>query len=378
MKTYSNIINRYDEMIYHSRPVKFDEFISDKYNKVHVELFNAALNKYYDSLISKLINNKFMFEFFKLVELTEYDDNFETYSNNFYEKVMSSDNYVKNTIKELSIDGVSFCKYLLNLTNTFIDNIKNTIDNNEVLITLIEELVKATDISDFRIIYCDKATYLEAEDDDVDNFGGEMFLSYIIRKESDSDISTYEVIQKNFIKSESDEFVFLLESASGTRIEYNINGEFVILLDNAKYNDEAFKHFNFFNYISKTNKNILYLFKEYTLSLYKNNHRIIEIKNNEYWMPSSIVIISNVHPYTKQTISLAKYWNYIQGKNNLNISDIKLTDYQINDAELIEMNYVRGVATMRSKLNDMIFEVPFEYLNSSVNVSEEMSMDLIN
>jgi len=377
MKTYSNSINRYDEMIYSSRPVKFDEFISDKYNKVHIELFNAALQKYYDSLITNLISKKFMFEFFKLVESIEYDDNFNTYSSNLYERIMSSDNYVKNIIKELSIDGVKFCKYLLKLTNTFIENIKTTIDNNEVLVTLIEELIKATDISDFRIIYYNSSTYLAAEDDS-NNFDGEEFLSYIITKETDNDINTYEIIQNNFIKSENDEFVFLLESDSGTRIGYNINGEFIILLDDAKYNDEAFKSFNFFNYMSKTNKNILHLFKEYTLSLYKSNHRVIEIKNTEYWMPSSIVIISNVHPYTKQTISLAKYWNYIQEKDNLNISNIKLTDYQVNDAELLEMNYVRGVAMMRSKLNDMTFEVPFDYLNSSIDVSEEMSMDLIN
>ena len=40
---YGNIITNYNDMIYRSHPVKFDEFMSDKYNKVHIELFNDAL-----------------------------------------------------------------------------------------------------------------------------------------------------------------------------------------------------------------------------------------------------------------------------------------------------------------------------------------------
>lgn len=381
MKTiYNNVINRYDEMIYNSRPVKFDEFISDKYNKIHVELFNSALNNYYNSLIDNAIDKKFIFEFLRLIESTEYDADYDKYYENFYNLIMSStNNYIYKITKELSIDYNTFFKELFMVTNNFIDDIKDTIESNEILVSIINELIKRTDISDFRIVYYDRATYLAAEEDQQDSLRfGDEFLSYILTQESNGDINVFKTIQKNLIKTEDDQYVFIFENSTGIRIEYNISGEFVILLDTAKYNDDALKNFNFFNYMTNTNKSILSQFKEYAMSLYKKNHKIVEIKNSEYWMPSSIVIISNVSPYVKRTLSLEKYWNNLQSKDEYNISDIKLTDYQVNDSELIELNYVKGIAKMRSKQNDMIFEVPFEYLNRNIDVSDEMSLSLIN
>ena len=42
------------------------------------------------------------------------------------------------------------------------------------------------------------------------------------------------------------------------------------------------------------------------------------------------------------------------------------------DSELIELNYVNGKAKVQSRTNDTTYEVPFKYLDETVNVSDEM------
>ena len=87
--------------------------------------------------------------------------------------------------------------------------------------------------------------------------------------------------------------------------------------------------------------------------------------------------MSNVHPYTKEVVDLSDYWNYNQSKEDYNISDIKLTDTEIQDAELLEINYIQGTAKMRSKTTDIEFTIPVSYLNQDTSVSEDLSIDLI-
>ena len=370
MKSFSNSITSYDEMIYNSRPVKFDEFVSDKYNKVHVELFNDALDKYYNDMIDSKIDSKFIFELFKLLETVTYNDDKKEYYENFYNKISSSNNYVKKIINELSINANDTYKYLFDTANEYIDNIKSIIIDNDVLLDSVNNIIKNLSyIGDFRIIYLNNAIFLEAENDD------EIFEHEFESYSYEVDNNDIEIISENVFMTEKEDYVFILENENGIKLVYNKNGEFTLILDDAKYNPNI--DFNIFNYIDSKNKSLLALFKDYILTLYKDEHRIIEIKNDEYWQPSSIIVISTVSPYTKKIESLDKYWNNTQSKSDLNISDIKLTDYDINDAEILEINYVSGKARLRSKLNDMEFEVPFEYLNDNIDVSNDLIVDFI-
>ena len=56
-----NKIKKYNEMIYSSRPVKFTEYITNQYDKIHDELYTDALNKFLDDVS----NNIDKFEQFK-------------------------------------------------------------------------------------------------------------------------------------------------------------------------------------------------------------------------------------------------------------------------------------------------------------------------
>lgn len=373
MKTFNNLIRKYDEMIYNSRPVKFDEYISNKYDKIHVELFNDALKKYYNQIINSLISKKFIYNFFKLLEnsysnkFTGYDD--EEYYKSFYDKLLCDrDNYINKVIKELSIDKEVYVKEVFNIINNYISNIKKIVKEYKVLVNSSNTPLD-TSINDFRISYYDRNIFLENENAEFSSINN--YISYTLQFENG------EIINEDFLLTEEDEYTFIFEKDEGSYIGYNPQGEFLLILDSLFFNDYPKNNFNFFNYINKVNNNLLEKIREYALYLYKLDHKIIEFKNSEYWMPSSILIISKIFPYSKKIVKLHKYWNNIQSLNDLNISDIKLTNYPINDAELLELNYVKGIAKMRSKLDDMEFEVPFGYLNENVSVSDDLKIELI-
>ena len=67
MKHYESI-SEYNDVIYDSRPVKLDDYLSDKYNIVHNELYNDALGKFLKDHISKYINWEFLYHMFTLIK----------------------------------------------------------------------------------------------------------------------------------------------------------------------------------------------------------------------------------------------------------------------------------------------------------------------
>ena len=97
-----------------------------------------------------------------------------------------------------------------------------------------------------------------------------------------------------------------------------------------------------------------------------------QVQFSEYWMPSHTRIINKIPPYKKINIDLSKYWNMIQSNNESKLSDLKITKENMLDSELIELNYVNGKAKVQSRINDTTYEVPFKYLDETVNVSDEM------
>ena len=366
----SSAITSYDNIIYNSRPASYNEYISDKYNKIHNELFNDALKKYYNSIINNYITTNFIFMFYKM--LSNSNNNFEE----FYNNVLNNEN-IMNIFSKLSIDSYSYCNIMFNKIDNYIKNIKSKIESEDVFYYKTPDdnirLININDIDDFRIVYINNSTYLKAErdfDEDENNSidWGEEFISYIF--------SNNEIIPHKFFMSELGDYVFLLETENGLRIGYNIYGELLLILDDVKYDSDIEsqeKRKIIINYINNVNIEINNDFKIEALNIYKNNHRIIEIKNNEYWKPSSIIVISNIMPFSKQRIKLDKYWNNIQNMEEYNIEDLKISNEQIKDAEIIELNYVKGIAKMRSKSTDIEFEVPFNYLNENVEVNEELS-----
>lgn len=132
----------------------------------------------------------------------------------------------------------------------------------------------------------------------------------------------------------------------------------------------------------------------------KQKYRIIDIKREIYFEPSVAKLIPKHNIDEKLNIDLEQYWNndYIVKNifldyrvkpiaNNFaeyrfrlakDIPQQDTTDIKnacICDAEIIEWDYVRGRAKLRSRVWDTEFYVDYKYTNSEVKESDSLSID---
>lgn len=140
---------------------------------------------------------------------------------------------------------------------------------------------------------------------------------------------------------------------------------------------------------------------EYGYNDLKQKYRIIDIKREIYFEPSVAKLIPKHNIDDKKlNIDLTQYWNndYIVKNifldyrvkpiaNNFAEYRFKLakdipqqdtTDIKnacIRDAEIIEWDYVRGRAKLRSRVWDTEFYVDYKYTNSEVKESDSLSID---
>jgi hypothetical protein len=207
----------------------------------------------------------------------------------------------------------------------------------------------------------------------LDHFFNDYIDINIINNTTDDIDDTFDLIC-----SENKEYIILYDSLSNTRIGYDKDGKLILIINDI-YPENIEINYDDINklikqYMNYESNNIMNIYKDIICNLYKKYHNIIEIKNSEYWMPSKVRIISKIPPYTKINVDLSNYWNMIQSNDNSNIEDLMITKETILDSELIEINYVTGKAKLQSRMNDIIYEVPFKYLNENINVSDDMTL----
>ena len=141
-------------------------------------------------------------------------------------------------------------------------------------------------------------------------------------------------------------------------------------------------------------------FYEHGYNELKQKYRIIDIKREIYFEPSVARLIPKHNIDEKLNIDLTQYWNndYIVKNifldyrvkpiaNNFaeyrfrlakDIPQQDTTDIKnacICDAEIIEWDYVRGRAKLRSRVWDTEFYVDYKYTNSEVKESDSLSID---
>lgn len=128
----------------------------------------------------------------------------------------------------------------------------------------------------------------------------------------------------------------------------------------------------------------------------KEKYRIIDIKREIYFEPSVAKLIPKHNIDSKKlNIDLEQYWNndYVVKNifldyrvkpiaNNLaEYGDISRQDTmdinnaRIYDAEIIEWDYVRGRAKLRSRVWNIEFYIDYKYINSDVKEAESLSID---
>ena len=91
---------------------------------------------------------------------------------------------------------------------------------------------------------------------------------------------------------------------------------------------------------------------------------ITEIKDNDYFKPSKVIICSKSFPYVKTTVDLTPYWNeYQYDVKYKDINDLFIDKDSVRDAEIIYIDHVNGMCKMRSRLTGKEFWVSSEYVN---------------
>lgn len=111
---------------------------------------------------------------------------------------------------------------------------------------------------------------------------------------------------------------------------------------------------------------------EETFNKFLSENKIIELKNKEYHLPSSVIISSKKFPYTQEKVSLNEYWNKYQfNENNKDISQLISDEDSINDATIVYINYVTGKCKFRSKLTGREFWTTIDYINSNTKINKD-------
>ena len=385
MANNSNIITRYDDMLYESRPASINEFLSNKYNNVHNELYNSALNKYIHSIIDKYVTKNLVYEFFELLSnifaYEESDIVFDDIYQNIF-AIESNTPCINVMLNDLSIDRLTFFKLFYNATIDKLFSIKRKLinfyeDEDFNIQSALENVMNISDIEDFRFAYI---SLMGGETNDDTNH------LYTIEFDENEQVfvvnETIELIESNnnldpfaLFYSEDNDYVILFDYSNKARISYDKNGKLTLIVNETnKIKDINQLKDMINNYMNYESNNLIDTYKNVLITLFKRYHKIIEIKNEEYWQPSHVQIINKLPPYKKNIIDLTKYWNMIQDNSNSNLSDLKLTNENVLDSEIVEINYVNGTAKINSRLNDLTYEIPFKYLDENVNVSDELTL----
>lgn len=128
----------------------------------------------------------------------------------------------------------------------------------------------------------------------------------------------------------------------------------------------------------------------------KQEYRIIDIKREIYFEPSVAKLIPKHNIDGKKlNIDLEQYWNNDYIVKNIfldyrvkpianNLAEYgdtyrqdtrDINNARIYDAEIIEWDYVRGRAKLRSRVWNIEFYVDYKYINSDVKEAESLSID---
>lgn len=106
----------------------------------------------------------------------------------------------------------------------------------------------------------------------------------------------------------------------------------------------------------------------------KDDYIIIEKTSHNFLLPSKVILKMNKKPFTVLNVDLKDYWPKYQFVGNLDDIKIINKDEDFGENKLINIDYVRGKATLKNTFTDISFEVPLNNINSNTKVSEEMSL----
>ena len=371
----------YDKLIYNTRPVKFNDYINNKYDIVHAELYEDALQRFLHSHIYETIMGVNLYNILNVFNnfLTEFNDDkiddFVMYVQSQYTEdgfhifdEEEIDNILNEDVQDHKTYFNRLVKYILESDDTI--NIRNAFDELDMNQESQENYLKYILFNMIVLLYSVKSN-LQSKDigqiSDISDFIIKYKNSIYVINEEETD----------FIASEQDidneEFVFIYEDTikNDYHIGYNKEGKWIIDINKDIQIDS-----NIYDYLSvlitSTNDNLKSIMLRNLLDDFLSTHRIVEIQNEEYYKASKIIIYNKYFPFNKRIVDLTPYWNNYQFYNNKNIEDIKVTEENKNDSYITDIDYIHGKVKMYSKINDMSYDVDFDYVKNNTEIDDSI------
>lgn len=382
---------QYNDLLYSSEPNNIKDYISDKYNIVHNQLYEDALHNYVYEYSKKIVMKDILYNLFVCMNncLTTYNDineivNLYTtdeqpgiYIDNEHKKSFNifsieessaivNKNYITKLINYINYNCPSINSVFNELSITNDMNKRKYINYIVVNVISLMEDIKNEIIKNKRNIKYKQNTNL---------YDSPTFSDFIIRYNNslyilgeNNDLILFEPEQNNNLASEV--FIYEEQYKLDFHIGFNKDGYFILDISDELDIENAYDQLYYI--MSYINNLLLNLLLNDLSEKYIDSNTIIEKPNNEYYLPSTIIIYEKQYPHRKKIIDLSPYWSNYQDHSNINIEDIKYMDEKIKDASIENINYINGDITMYSKMHDMTFKVNKKYINGNTNVNDDL------
>lgn len=151
---------------------------------------------------------------------------------------------------------------------------------------------------------------------------------------------------------------------------------------NIKFNDYIIDKFDIIHnqiYESALNKYLSEICGDTDLDEYKKQFTFIELKNNDYFLPSTVVIKKIIPPYSFKKVDLTPYWNFYEFTENTKTfnEDFYEDDMAMNNICIISIDKVKGRIKLRNKYTGKEFWKDIKYLQNDIPIDKD-SLTLYN
>jgi len=305
-------IKQYNDMVYESGPIKFNDFIHNNPNKIHVQLYNCALKKF----------------------ITEYSLCHLVYNLNIFPKSNDFDYITSEEFLQ------QYCK-----TNLFYWSLNNEtvyVDYkpNKYSLLQLKELAQIS----YR--------HIQSVNGSFDHIIKNIDTNIIINKDYKVNNNGYEYHHYE-----------LFPNYNPDLYKY-INTE----------NNQSFDLSKFLNDAIESFMNNVYIIERYgeeywlpsQIVIFHNGERLIDSNKNTY---DNIISQLNI---IKQTVDLSNWWNHTQDKNKYKPENIKIKQDNFTKPEVKYLDYIRGKAEFQDKSEaGYSFKGDFDVINEDTEISDE-------
>lgn len=370
---------QYNDLVYKSGPTNIKDYTSDKYNKVHNQLYEDALHNYIYKYAQDLIMKKLLYNLFICMNncITEYNDIDEIVNLPKINELKNGQVYKIFKIDEINENNLANQNYINLLLNYINSNQKYKKPINEVFNLLCTSEYQKYDYINYIIVNI-ISLIEDIKTNIIDNIDNNLnihndFSDFIIRYNN-----TLYILKENnnieelFTTEISDNSVFIYEKQYklSYHIGFNENGYFILDVDPeiniTQYYDKLYY------IISYINSLLLDMLLSDITDSYIHSNVIIEKPQDEYYLPSSIIIYQNIYPHKKTVVDLTPYWSNYQDHSDVNLEDLKIINQPINDSQVQKINYINGEITMYSKLHDLTYKVNKKYVDKNTEVDDNL------